>query len=138
MCVCVCCSYVKLGCPFKSKAKLFRGDIRCHMKELCLKRSVSCVHCNLSGDHQFIVGDHTDQCPCYPLLCPQGCKQSVIRKDLESHVDTCPLEPVSCPFSESGCRARILHKDLEKHIEANMLHHLTELAKSHACSEKII
>ena len=96
------CSYAKLSCPF---------NIRCHIKELCPKRSVICIHCNLSGDHQFIVGDHTDQCPCYPLLCPQGCKQSVIRKDLESHVDTCPLEPVSCPFSEFNLAA-----ELEFHV----------------------
>ena len=126
------CSYVKLSCPLNCKAEVFRGDIRRHTEELCPKRSISCIHCNLSGDHQFIVGDHTDQCPCYPLLCPQGCKQSLIRKDLESHVDTCPLEPVSCPFSEFGCRARIPREDLEKHVETNMLHHMTELAKSHA------
>ena len=126
------CSYVTLSCPFNCKTEVFRGNMPNHTQKQCPKRTVTCIHCKLLGEYQFITGTHVNQCPEYPLPCPQGCDQAVIRKDLETHRDTCPLQPVLCPFSESGCKARIPRRDLEKHIETNMLHHITTLAKSHA------
>ena len=125
------CSYVKLNCPFNCKTEVFRADMASHTQKQCPKRCVTCIHCKLTGKHEFITGNHINRCQEYPLLCPQGCGL-VIRKDLETHHDICPLKPVSCPFNVFGCKTQIPRKDLEKHIETNMLHHMTTLAKSHA------
>ena len=131
------CLYVKLKCPNDCTAEVFRGEMQGHIQKECPRRLVSCFHCNLQGEHQHITGDHEEECPSYPLLCPRGCKDTVLRKYLEAHQDTCPLERVLCPFHQLGCEAEVCRKDLAKHVDTSALQHMTVLAKSHmALSEQ--
>ena len=131
------CLLVKLKCPNNCTAEVFRGEMQGHTQKECPMRLVSCFHCNLQGEHQHITGDHEEECPSFPLLCPRGCKDTVLRKDLETHRDTCPLEPVLCPFHLLGCEVEVYQKDLAKHVDTNSLQHMTVLAKSHmALSEQ--
>ena len=128
------CLYVKLKCPNDCTAGVFRGEMQGHIQKECPRRLVSCFHCNLQGEHQHITGDHDKECPLYPLLCPQGCKDTLLRI---AHRDTCPLEPVLCPFHQLGCKAEVCRKDLAKHVDTSSLQHMTVLAKSHmALSEQ--
>ena len=122
------CLYVKLKCPNDCTAEVFRGEMQGHIQKECPRRLVSCFHCNLQGEHQHITGDHEEECPSYPLLCPRGCKDTVLRKDLETHRDTCALEPVLCPFHQLGCQAEVYRKDLANHMDTSALQHLTVLA----------
>ena len=125
------CLYVKLKCPNDCTAEVFHGEMQGHIQKECPRRLVSCFHCNLQGEHQHITGDHEEECPSYPLLCPQGCKVTVLRKDLETHRGICPLEPVLCPFRKLGCEVEVYRKDLAKHMDTSALQHMTMLAKSH-------
>ena len=125
------CLYVKLKCPNDCTAEVFRGEMQGHIQKECPRRLVSCFHCNLQGEHQHITGDHEEECPSFPLLCPRGCKDTVLRKYLEAHRDTCPLELVLCPFHQLGCEAEVYRKDLAKHVDTSALQHMTVLAKSH-------
>lgn len=90
-----------------------------------------CIHCKTEGEHQHIAGNHTEECPSYPLSCPLGCETELICKDLDTHRSTCPLEPVICPFKGLGCKTRVCRKDLNKHIETYTLQHIAVLAEAH-------
>ncbi len=125
------CLYIQLNCPNMCTSEVFSGNLKKHIEEECPRRQVPCTHCTLQGEHQFIVGDHLNTCPRYPLKCLQHCGATVLRKDLELHRDTCPQEFVPCLYRELGCKVEVCRKDLEKHMESNVLHHMTELAKSH-------
>ena len=123
------CLYVKLKCPNDCTAEVFRGEMQGHIHKECPRRLVSCFYCNLQGEHQHITGDHEEECPSYPLLCPRGCK--VMRKDIGTHQDTCPLELVLCPFHQLGCEVEVCRKDVANHMDSSALQHMTVLAKSH-------
>ena len=125
------CVYVKLRCPYLCSFKAFRNDVKYHIELQCPRRQVLCSHCTLQAEHQFIVGDHVNTCPLYPVDCPQKCGATVLRKDLMTHRDTCPEEIMLCPYSELGCKIKVCCKDLEKHVESSLLQHMTELVKSH-------
>ena len=125
------CLYVELKCPNDCTAEVFRGEMQGHIQKECPRRLVSCFHCNLQGEHQHITGDHEEECPSFPLLCRRGCKDTVLRKDIEIHRDTCPMEPVLCPLHDLGCNAKVCRKDLTKHVEVYALQHMTILVKSH-------
>ena len=92
--------------------------------------SLNCKFCNTNGEHEFIVGNHVNSCPSYPLNCPTNCGKKVLRKNLEMHKEECPLETVSCSFSELGCKVKVQRKDLKAHVESSTLEHMTTLAKS--------
>ena len=125
------CSYVKLDCPNKCLAKVFRSEMKAHTWEKCPRRVVSCEWCNSRGECELIAGDHVKTCPSFPVLCPRGCVAKLVRKDLESHRSTCPLEPVPCPFRGLGCKTTVCRKDLDKHIETSTPQHMTVLAESY-------
>ena len=125
------CSYVKLDCPNKCLAKVFRGKMEAHTRKKCPKRVVSCEWCNSKGEYELIAGDHVKTCPSFPLPCPRGCVAKLVRKDLEYHPSTCPLEPIPCPFRGLGCKTTVCRKDLDKHIETSTPQHITVLAESH-------
>ncbi len=125
------CLYVELKCPNHCPAEVFRGEMKTHAQKECPRRLVSCSHCKLQGEHQHIVGDHEEECPLYPVPCPQGCGDIVVRQDLEAHRDTCPLQPVLCTFHELGCKTKLCRRDLEKHVATSLVQHMSLLAKSH-------
>ena len=50
--------------------------------------------------------------------------EKVQRKNLVGHESKCPLEPVKCPFFDAGCKEVILRKDLEAHKAWSTDHHL--------------
>ena len=125
------CLYVKLKCQNNCTAEVFRGEMLTHIWNECPKRLVACSLCSLVGDHDYITGDHVDECPSHPLLCSRGCIETVLRKNLQAHQDVCPLEPVLCPFREMGCKTVLVRKELAQHMENNALQHMTTLAKSY-------
>ncbi len=51
-------------------------------------------------------------------------EQDVTRHTLDEHTLVCEMEPVLFPFHELGCKQMILRKDMENHNETNVQQHL--------------
>ena len=86
-----------------------------------------CQYCHDAGEHQFIAGQHKEECLKLPLPCPNKCEVgSVPREDMEAHRKEFPLEMIKFEYHSVGCkRARLVRKDQENHNKQKMEEHLT-------------
>ena len=103
-----------------------RRYLTSHVETECPRRKVNCQYCHDTGEHQFIEGQHKEECPKLPLSCPNKCEVgSVPCEDMEAHRKECPLEMIQCEYYNVGCkRAKLARKDQEEHDNENMKEHL--------------
>ena len=120
------CQFEDVKCSNGCGKMLQRRYLTSHVETECLCRKVDCSYCHITGEHQFIEGEHKEQCPKLPLPCPNKCEVgSVLREDMEAHRKECSLEMVQCEYHNVGCDERIIRKDLEKHEHERMKGHLS-------------
>ena len=64
---------------------------------------------------------HYDECPAYPLTCPNICGvENIKRQDMADHHSKCPQEPVECPFAETGCKVYGIRRyQFDGHLSSN-------------------
>ena len=113
-----------------------RADLANHEENECPNRPYTCEHCGNEETYWYITNDHYDECPRYPVPCPNKCdpKKTMPREEVKAHIkNDCPLEPVACELCWAGCTARPQRKDIEQHKTSNQIQHLTLLTK--ACKE---
>ncbi len=113
------CGFVEVecqnGCGTRSlvvTTKMKRKDMEEHLMNECYLRRYKCEHCKLVDTYEAITGkghelsmfgirrwcSHYDQCPMFPLDCPNDCgARKIKRKDMSSHREQCPLEKLKCP-----------------------------------------
>ena len=95
-----------------------------HVKTRCPRRKVNCQYCHDTGEHQFIEGQHKEECPKLPLPCPNKCEVgSVLREYMKANKKRCVTKMVQCEYYNIGCKARIPYKE-EKHRKEKMEEHL--------------
>ena len=121
-----CCQYQSVECENNNCGTIVqRQHLTSHMEKECPYRDVKCEHCDLMGSHQFIENEHKNECPKFPLPCPNGCEiESVCREDLNKHRETCHLEMIKCEYYDMGCEIKLLRKDLKDHNRENVEEHL--------------
>ena len=113
-------------CSNKCLKRMQRQHLTSHVETECPRRKVNCQYCHITGENQFIEGEHKKQCPKLPLPCPNKCEVgSVPREDMEAHRKECPLEVVQCEYHNVGCEDRMMRKDLEWHNTWRMEKHLS-------------
>ena len=84
---------------------------------------MDCQYCHITGEHQFIEGEHKEQCPKLPISCLNKCGVgSLPRKEMEAHRKVCPVQ---CEYHNVGCEERMMRKDLEFHKKEKMEKHLS-------------
>ena len=128
-----------IQCPNKCSVSyyttLMRKDIEKHLNSECILRPYQCEHCGFKDTYENITGicrpemqlfvTHYDECPAYPLTCPNNCGASGIkRKDMANHHGKCPQELVECPFAEAGCKVKVRRWQFDDHLESNQQKHL--------------
>ena len=102
-----------------------RRYLSSHVETECPCCKVKCQYCHDTGEHQFIEGQHKEECPKLPLPCPNKCEVgSVPREDMEAHMKECPLEMIQCEYHDVGCEVRMARKDQEKHKKEKIEEHL--------------
>ena len=122
------CDYVEVHCTNKCKKQLKRKDLADHLTQHCPLRKYKCQHCGQEDTYQTITEKHYDECPNYPLDCPNTCGgRGIKRADMTQHRSKCPLEPVECPFQEAGCQATLVRRELDSHVTTNQQQHLLTL-----------
>ena len=87
-----------------------------HVQTECPRFKVNCQYCHDTGEHQFIEGQHKEECPKLPLRCPNNCEvQNIPHEDMKAHRRKCPLEMIQCEYHSVGCEVQMARKDQEKH-----------------------
>ena len=120
------CQFEDVKCSNECGKMLQRRYLTSHVETMCVSRKVDCQYCHITGEHQFIVGEHKEQCSKLSLPCPNKCEVgSVPREDMEAHRKECPLEMIQCEYHNVGCEERIKRKDVEKHADEKMKEHLS-------------
>ena len=126
------CMYKSIQCTNGCGETLQRQCLTRHTTTECSHRKINCPHCNLSGIHQFITGDHMRECPKVVIPCPNHCEAGNIpREDMDEHRKVCSLEVVSCKYMKLGCGTRMARSEVEKHGKEKTEEHL------HLATERI-
>jgi len=130
------CPLEKVTCSKECGIVLQRQSLSSHIKTECSRRNVECQYCQINGEHQFIEGNHKDECPKFPLPCPNACEISTMpRENMKEHRDICPLEVVKCKYHSVGCEANIIRRDRKVHETEKMEEHLSLTKLKLACLE---
>ena len=109
------CQFEDVKCSNECGKMLQRQYLTCHVETECPHRKVDCQYCHITGEHQFIEGEHKEQCPKLPSPCPNKCEVgSVPREDMEAHRKECPFEMVKCSMK---CGKMFQQQYLTNHIE---------------------
>ena len=120
------CQFEDIECSNKCGQMVQRQHLSRHIINDCQSRTVKCKYCRSEGQHSFILGDHKDTCPKYPVTCPNNCKLSdLLQEGLAAHREKCPLEIVECEYFSEGCTAKVFRQNLAKHNKDNMEKHFT-------------
>ena len=74
------------------------------------------------GEHQFIEGEHKEECPEFSLHCSNWCTIGTVpHEDMEVHKQECPLAVVSCEYYNVGFLTKMLCKDQEEHKKEEIM-----------------
>jgi len=114
------CQFVETKCSNKCGKVIQRQYLVGHLRTECPYRKVSCQYCHDNGEHWFIDGEHKDNCPKYPLPCPNSCEVGTVpREDMEKHKGECQLEEMHCP---NGCKRKVERRYFTNHVENECPH----------------
>ncbi|XP_065887532.1 TNF receptor-associated factor 2-like [Dysidea avara] len=92
------CQFEDVTCSNDCGKCLQRQYLTGHVEDDCVRRKVDCQYCHITGEHQFIEGEHNERCPKFPIVCPNKCEaDNIPREDMDEHRKMCPLEVVTCP-----------------------------------------
>ena len=119
------CQFVVVKCTISDlcKVKILRSSFN-HHTNVCQYRQFKCKHCGYQSTYLIITTEHYNQCPDYPVLCPNNCsKQTYPQGQLDTHLASCPEQAVDCTFSEMGCKKKVKRQQLQQHLETNVLQH---------------
>ena len=109
------CAEFILNCSNVCGVLLKRSELLNHYENECLLRIVECKHCSATIQYK-VLENHNKICLEFPLVCPNECLKSVIRKELKSHIEKeCPNTLIACPYKEMGCEVLIKRSELPKH-----------------------
>ena len=109
------CQFEEVKCSNECEKMIQRQNLTSHVESECPRRKVNCQYCHDTGEHQFIEGQHKEECPKLPLPCPNKCDVgSVPREDMEAHRKDCQLEIVKCV---NLCGVELEKRCLVTHME---------------------
>ena len=122
------CEYADVQCSNKCGAMMMRRELEAHLAQQCPRRKIKCQYCCHKDTYLAITTQHCNECPYYPLPCPNKCGMTAIRRvAMANHRSRCELEPVKCLFHEAGCTVQILRREFDRHMSENQENHLLVL-----------
>ena len=126
------CEYQLVRCHGGCAEELERRKLDLHLQESCSCRQYACPHCTHTGTYDDVITSHFTTCSSFPLPCPAGCGEQVMRTTVSFHLSSCcPEELVECPNKMAGCNAVMKRKKTEQHV-LDKDHHFAALLQSHA------
>ena len=123
------CQFEEVKCSNECGKMIERRYLTSHVDTECPRRKVNCQYCHDTGEHQFIEGQHKEECPKLPLPCPNKCEVgSVPRKNMKAHRRVCKLEIVKCLNS---CSKQLERQYLIAHMETECPNRTVECTHCH-------
>ena len=120
----IVCEKVVVECYNACDVILPRSELDLHLTHLCVKRRVTCEYCNQYFIDTELTNHYITcleyQFPC-PNDCSENPKRKQLDSHLELE---CPNMVVECPYRNFGCRQEVLRRDLEEHKKTNQIEHL--------------
>ena len=114
-----------VDCSNKCGHKERRATVKKHMTNECRLRRQKCQYCPLVSSHEQVTGAHMEECPNYPLNCPNKCgARGITRSTVSAHREVCPLQRVECEYKQFGCAVVLPRKDAAEHLKTSMQAHL--------------
>nr|XP_060610308.1 TNF receptor-associated factor 5 isoform X1 [Anolis sagrei ordinatus] len=107
--------------------KVLQKDLKEHLRLHCNFRKELCRYC-----HQPVISinlkthERTD-CPEYPLICPHGCTQTILTKEVEEHILVCPEVEIDCPYKQYGCPTKIKRGKVLEHENIYLREHMLQI-----------
>ena len=86
------CPFTELQCSNGCGVVMQRRLVEGHLKLECELREMKCKYCNTTGSYQWINSSHQEECPKYPVECPNHCEAGHVRKQVISRLDAKELE----------------------------------------------
>ena len=119
------CPFTELWCSNGCGAVMQRRRFEGHLKSECELREVNCIYCKITGIYQWISGGHQEECPKYPVECPNHCEIGHVRREeISGHLEECPLAIVECPYAAVGCESVVRRKEEMEHVMGSMGQHM--------------
>ena len=124
------CPFTELQCSNGCGVMMQRRLVEGHLKSECELREVKCEYCNTTGSYQWINSSHCEECPKYPVECPNHCEVGHVRREeISVHLKECPLAIVECPYAAVGCESVVRRKEEMEHVMRSVGQHM-EFSKS--------
>ena len=109
------CQFETVKCFNACGIELQRQHLTNHVETKCPYQIIECQYCELKRKRQFIIGRHIEECPRFPLPCPNRCGiDDIPRKDTDKHRRVCPHENVQC---HNFCGKKMQRQYLTNHLE---------------------
>ena len=119
------CPFAELQCSNGCGVVMQRRLVEGHLKSECELREVKCEYCNTTGSYQWINSSHREECPKYPVECPNHCEVGHVRREeISGHLEECPLAIVECPYAAVGCESVIRRKEKMEHVMGSVEQHM--------------
>ena len=82
------CPFTELQCSNGCGVVMQRRLVEGHLKSECELREVKCEYCNTTGSYQWINSSHCEECPKYPVECPNHCEVGHVRREeISGHLE---------------------------------------------------
>ena len=119
------CPFTELQCSNGCGVVMQRRLVEGHLKSECELREVKCEYCNTTGSYQWINSSHHEECPKYPVECPNHCEVGHVRREeISGHLEECPLAIVACPYAAVGCESVVRRKEEMEHVMGSVGQHM--------------
>ena len=119
------CPFTELQCSNGCGVVMQRRLVEGHLKSECELREVKCEYCNTTGSYQWIDSSHREECPKYPVECPNHCEVGHVRREeISGHLKECPLAIVECPYAAVGCENVVRRKEEMEHVMGSVGQHM--------------
>ena len=113
------CPNTSMYCRNHCGLKLKRFQLSDHCENECQFRKVKCTHCEVVMKHNE-TESHLKICPNFPLLCPNECMGTFLRKAMATHIEKkCPYTVLDCP---NECGSKMKRSKLSNHCENECQH----------------
>ncbi|XP_044285045.1 TNF receptor-associated factor 5 isoform X1 [Varanus komodoensis] len=122
------CSFEKVLCSNEGCCqKIMQKDLKEHLSSWCNYRKELCQYCNQPVSSINLKVHEKIDCPNYPLTCPQGCMQIILKKEVEEHGSVCPEMEIDCPYKQHGCPTKIKRGKLSEHENIYLRDHMLQI-----------
>ena len=117
------CKLEVVTCPNNCGTTVERLNLQHHELKECPKRLQQCRMCAEKIPFEDME-KHPHLCPNVKISCPNLCRTTITRSQLDAHLSACPKEVAECTYSAVGCEVELFRKDIQKHLVENVNQHL--------------